>query len=107
MSRKRGEVRSRVRWNPDTETFEMRCVQCAYLQPNRGGGSSFWPLTLEFWERTNMSRCRACIKAYDQRRSMDKRRGEGLTARQAAKKLEQRRAYNRDWMRRYRERQAA
>jgi hypothetical protein len=46
-----------VRWNEETQEFEMRCDACAGTQR----GPSYWPLTLEFWTPEHgLAKCRAC-----------------------------------------------
>lgn len=49
-----------VRWNPDTECFELRCNDCVAKKT----GATFWPLTAEFWyitpTRHSLARCKAC-----------------------------------------------
>lgn len=40
-------------------SWELRCERCAAL---RRVGPTYWPLTLEFWDPTAMTRCRACHK---------------------------------------------
>jgi len=47
-----------VRYNKDTEEFEMRCESC-----KQKNSQIFWPLTLEFWNpESGMKMCRACGK---------------------------------------------
>lgn len=41
------------RYSDDTG-FERRCPECR----------DWWPVTLEFWDRRWMTRCRACIKSW-------------------------------------------
>ena len=64
-----------VRWRED---FEGQCEACGL----------YWPLTSQFWMRNSgLVRCRACVT---ERRPAD------------PAKLEARRAYKREWMRRHR-----
>jgi hypothetical protein len=59
-----------VRYNPDTEIFELRCDDCVAKKI----GSSYWPLTHEFWNvHRGMTRCRSCQKDYTARFEREKR----------------------------------
>lgn len=52
-----------VRWNEETQTFEMRCDSC--YEKRRDVGGAYWPVTEEFWSKTEgVQRCRACIREY-------------------------------------------
>lgn len=53
-----GYTRTRgVRYNRQTESFEMWCPDCDM----KGRSATFWPLTLEFWKvEDGLARCRAC-----------------------------------------------
>lgn len=44
-----------VRWNAEMECFTMRCDDCYEKSM-----PSHWPLTLEFWNKRNLQRCKAC-----------------------------------------------
>lgn len=48
------EPKGIVRWT--TEGPELRCTNCA----SRGGVTSYWPLTEEFWNPRNLARCKGC-----------------------------------------------
>lgn len=64
-------VFSGVRWREDVG-WELRCEGC-FL---KGQGTTYWPLTFEFWEPRNMKRCRACHKDYQAARKKAKYRAD-------------------------------
>ena len=70
--------RQNVRFDPtmgEHGTFMLRCEHCAL----RHEGSTFWPLTLEFWNpAAGLQRCRSC---YNYRRR--KQRSQSIEAQRA------------------------
>jgi hypothetical protein len=70
-----------VRWRDETG-WEYRCSNCV----SRGGTTSWWPLTDEYWIKSaGMTRCRACW--------LDKYRRDNIAKRRADPELT--RAYDR------------
>lgn len=94
---------SGVRWREDTG-FELRCETCA----QDGGQTTYWPLTLEFWNpRDSMRFCRACLSR--RRRVRERARSHAdpeYRARKRADALYQREA-KRVYQREYRRQNAA
>ena len=80
-----GYIRVRgVRFNRETQAFEMWCPDCAMRHKN----STFWPLTLEYWKPSDgLARCRAC---WADKRRRDQR---GYRARKREHYIEYNRAY--------------
>lgn len=103
MSNKGARTRG-VRWNADTDSFELWCPECE----RHGGGATFWPLTLEFWEPGRMQRCRACERGRKARAIAERRfRDPEWYLRTLADVREQKRFKNSLYNRRYRERRKA
>lgn len=71
--------KSNIRFDVDVGCFSLKCSECL----------EWWPLDIEFWQPTRMTKCRACI------RSWDRERKKGGTSRQE---------YNRLWRARNAER---
>jgi len=77
-ARPRSHGRS-IRWGANEEP-QMQCPDCAAA----GGLTSYWPLTSEFWDRRNMSRCRACNLARKRRKAHEAYWADPETERQRA-----------------------
>lgn len=98
-----------------SEGFELRCETCG----------EYWPLTLEFWSPPHgMTRCKGCRrtdarhrmseyrrtprgKAYQQDYTKNYRPAKRRALRSDPVIGDEIRAYNREWMRRWREKKAA
>lgn len=60
-----------LRWNPDVEAFEAKCLTC----------SEWWPLDLTAWQPKNgLVRCRACWVTYHRNHEAGRRRDESVRA---------------------------
>lgn len=68
-----------IRWREDTG-WELKCPYCPR-------GQVYWPLGDEFWEKSRMTRCRACWRAHEKARLTEAQR-------------EARRQYAREWRQR-------
>ena len=98
------ERRRGVRWNEDTQSFEMWCPDCDKYEH----GATFWPLTLEFWHPGRLQRCRACERAGKARRIAARRKADPeWYARMLAETRDAKRAKNYIYNRTYRERRKA
>ena len=96
--------RANVRYSEATEGFEMFCPDCERY--NRG--TTFWPLTLEFWAPGRLQRCRACERALTARQIAARRKADPeWYARMLAETRSAKAAKNYIYNRTYRERRKA
>lgn len=66
-----------VRYNPDTDEFEMQCGRCRDL-----GQKSYWPIDTDFWApRSSLQKCRAC---HNTERRLARRKAQDANAKQRA-----------------------
>lgn len=75
-----GYPRAGIRWREDTG-WELRCPDCMASRH----GTTYWPLTDEFWDKRNMKRCRACHRTQNRKweRAQYEKRGSRYHKRRA------------------------